>query len=85
MDIYGNTVAKKGLSSKNISGECFMATPAEAQAVADVITRLLGIPCAWVIVDDAGFDYLNAFGFGSADITPSKKNAKLSLSVRGLI
>jgi hypothetical protein len=82
----GEAVIEKGLSAKDLAGDCIMQSQTEAQQVADVITLLLGIPCAWVIVADTGFDYLTAFGLGSADITASgKTNARLSLTVQGLI
>lgn len=80
----GEVSIGKGLSAKNISGECVMYTAEEAQAVADVIYMLLGVPCAWVITTEAGYDYLSAFGLGSADITAGDLPT-LSLNVRGLI
>lgn len=84
-DVYGGTQIIKGLSAKNIAGECYMPAT-DAQAVADVVYRMLGQPCAWVVSDAAGYDYLNAFGLGSADITAAGPNhAMLSLTVRGLI
>lgn len=85
VDKYGGTRIEKGLAAKNISGECYMK-PEEANAVSDVIYRLLGIPCAWIISDASGYDYLNAFGLGSADVTAAGTNqAYLSLTVRGII
>lgn len=84
-DAYGNTTIVKGLAAKNISGECFMLA-ADAQAAADTVYRLLGTPCAWVMSDDPAYDYLSAFGLGSADITAAGPlHATLSLTVRGLI
>lgn len=85
IDKNGETVIIPGLSAKNITGECIMPVDA-AQGVADVIYRLLGKPCAWIISDAAGYDYLNAFGLGRADVTDAgDTHALLSLSVRGLI
>ena len=84
-DQYGEVTITPGLSAKNISGECVMAA-VDALAAADVIYRMLGKPCSWVISDLPRYDYLNAFGLGSADITPQGPNhATLSLTVRGLI
>ena len=80
----GEVSIQRGLAAKNLSGECVMLTAAEAQAVVDVIYRLLGVPCAWVITDAAGYDYLSAFGLGSADITAGDLPT-LSLQVRGII
>lgn len=85
-DSYGNTTVIKGLNARNLNGECIQMSTIDAQAAADVIYRVLGTPCAWVICDANGFDYLNAFGLGSADLTASGPNhATLSLNVRGLI
>lgn len=84
-DAYGNTQIIKGLSAKNVAGECFMPA-ADAQAVADVIYRLLGTPVAISMSDDPRYDYLNAFGLVTADITANgPSHAILSLTVRGLI
>ena len=84
-DKFGATRIEKGLAAKNISGECYMPA-ADANAVVDVIYRLLGTPCAWIISDANGYDYLNAFGLGTADVTSAGPNhANLSLTVRGLI
>jgi len=80
----GEVSISKGLAARNISGECVMLTAAEAQAVADTVYLLLGVPCAWVITTEAGYDYLNAFGLGSADITAGALPT-LSLTVRGII
>ena len=84
-DAYGNTTIVKGLSAKNLSGECVMAA-ADAQAAVDVIYRLLGTPCAISMSDDPTYDYLSAFGLLSADITASgPSHAILSLTARGVI
>lgn len=83
-DKTGEVAIKRGLSAKNISGECVMLTATEAQAVADVVYDLLGKPCAWVITTAAGYEYLSAFGLGSADVTAGDLFT-LSLNVRGLI
>lgn len=80
----GEVSIVRGLAAKNISGQCVMTTAAEAQAVADVVYRLLGVPCAWVITSEAGYDYLSTFGLGSADITAGDLTT-LSLEVRGII
>lgn len=80
----GEVVINRGLAAKNISGQCVMTTAAEAQAVADVIYSLLGVPCAYVITNEAGYDYLTALGLGSADITAGDLPT-LSLEVRGII
>jgi len=82
--VTGEVSIQKGLAAKNLSGECVMLSAAEAQAVVDVIYLLLGVPCSWVITDAAGYDYLSAFGLGSADITAGDLPT-LSLQVRGII
>ena len=50
----------------------------------EALGALLGVPAAWVISSGAGYDYLNAFGLGSADITAGDLPT-LSLEVRGII
>jgi len=80
----GEVSIVRGLAAKNISGQCVMTTAYEAQAVADVVYQLLGVPCAVVITTEPGFDYLSAFGLMSADITAGDL-ATLSLEVRGII
>ncbi len=80
----GEVSISKGLSAKNISGECVMLSAEEGQAVCDVVYQMLGVPAAWVITSAAGYDYLSAFGLGSADITAGDFPT-LSLSVRGII
>lgn len=80
----GEVSIGKGLAAKNISGECVMLTAEEGQAVCDVVYMLLGVPCAWVITTEAGYDYLSTFGLGSADITAGDLPT-LSLTVRGII
>lgn len=85
-DQYGNTSIIKGLNARSLSGNCVFLSLAEAQAAADTIYQLLGVPCAWVISADPGYDYLSAFGLGSADIFASgPERAILNLTVRGLI
>ncbi len=80
----GEVSIVRGLAAKNISGECVMLTAAEGQAVCDVVYELLGVPAAWVITTVPGYDYLSAFGLGSADITAGDLPT-LSLEVRGII
>lgn len=80
----GEVVIVPGLAAKNISGQCVGLTAAEGQAVCDVVYDLLGVPAAWVITTEPGYDYLNAFGLGSADITAGDLPT-LSLEVRGII
>lgn len=85
VDAHGDLFIQKGLNAKNIVGECYMAG-ADAQAVVDVVYRLLGVPVAISISTESKFDYLNAFGLLSADITaPETDHAFLSLTVRGVI
>lgn len=85
-DDYGNTTIIKGLAAKNLSGECVLMSLADAQAAVDVVYRLLGKPCAWVVGNSTSYDYLSAFGLGSADITAAgPSHANLSLTVKGLI
>lgn len=84
-DQYGVVTITPGLSAKNISGTCVMDAQ-DAIAAVDVIYRNLGKPCAWLISDIPRYDYLNAFGLGSADIQPMGfYKTQLSLTVRGLI
>ncbi len=86
VDAYGNATITKGLNAKNLTGECVMTSTADAQAAADIVYRVLGTPCVWVMVPDPDYQYLSAFGLGSADITAAgPTNATLSLTVRGLI
>lgn len=80
----GEVSIEPGLAARNIKGRCVMLTAAEAQAVADVVYMLLGVPAAYVITTEAGYDYLSAFGLGSADITADDL-ISLSLDVRGII
>lgn len=80
----GEVSINRGLAAKNISGECVMLSAEEGQAVCDVVYQMLGVPCAWVITTAAGYDYLNTFGLGSADITAGDLPT-LSLTVRGII
>lgn len=80
----GEVSIEKGLAAKNISGECKELTAQEGQSVCDVVYQLLGVPAAWVITTEPGYDYLTAFGLGSADITAGDLPA-LSLNVRGII
>lgn len=82
----GQISIKKGLNAKNLSGECVNISAASAQAVVQVFERLLGSPCAWVMSSENNFQYLSAFGLGSADFTASGPNyGTLSLTVRGTI
>ena len=84
-DDDGKVRIKKGLGAKNLNGECINLSAASAQSVVEVFERLLGTPCAWVMSSDNRFQYLSAFGLGSADFTSSGPNyASLSLTVRGL-
>ena len=86
IDDYGDIEIDKGLNTTNLTGTCEMNDKAEAQAAADVVQANLGTPCAYVIVDDADHDYLNAFGLGSAKISPTNaKKTTLSLTVKGVI
>jgi len=80
----GEVVIIPGLAAKNISGQCVGLTAAEGQAICDVVYDLLGTPAAWVITTEPGYDYLNAFGLGSADIIAGDLPT-LSLDVRGII
>ena len=80
----GEVVIVKGLSAKNINGECAMLTATEAKAVLDVIYNLLGTPVAVLISDDLSHDFLNAFGLLTGDVTDGDI-CTLSLSVRGMI
>lgn len=85
-DRYGNVEIIAGLSAKNITGDCVMLNLSDAQAAADVVYRLLGTPCAVVVSDVLGYDYLNAFGLVSADITPAGGNlTNFALNIRGMI
>ena len=85
-DQYGNVSIIKGLNARNLTGTCFIPSLAAAQAAADVAYRVLGVPCAWIISDADGYDYLNAFGLGTAEITAAGPgHAMLKLDVRGLI
>ena len=84
-DAYGTVTIAKGLAAKNLAGDCMMAAT-DAQATADVVYRLLSIPCAWVMSEDPAYDYLSAFGLGSADITAAgPSHALLTLTVRGIV
>ena len=86
VDDNGKIKVKKGLNAKNLSGECVNISAADAQAVVDVFERLLGTPCAWAISSQTNFQYLSAFGLGSADFTESgPTHGTLSLTVRGTI
>jgi hypothetical protein len=86
IDADGNATIIKGLAAKNLTGDCLMRSLRDAQAAADVVYRLLGTPCAWTMSDDPSYDYLSAFGLGSAEITSSGPTfATLSLTVQGLI
>ena len=80
----GEVSIEKGLAAKNLAGECVMLSAEEGQAVCDVVNMLLGVPAAWVITTEPGYDYLSAFGLGSADITAGDLPT-LSLTVRGII
>ena len=84
-DAYGTPTITKGLSAKNLSGECMMLA-ADTQAAANVIYRLLGTPCAISMSDDPAYDYLSAFGLLSADITAAgPAHTIFSITARGLI
>lgn len=80
----GEVSIQRGLSARNISGECIAITADEAQAAADVIYELLGVPVSVVITSDPGYDYLQAFGLLTADITAGDLPS-LSINVRGII
>lgn len=80
----GEVSIVRGLAARNISGECLNITPAEAQAAADVVYQLLGVPVSVVITTDAGYDYLQAFGLLTADSTAGDLPS-LSINVRGII
>lgn len=80
----GDISIQKGLSAKNLSGECVFMNEAEAQAAADVIYMLLGVPVAVVITDKPGYEFLSAFGLLTADITAGDL-CTLSMSVRGIV
>lgn len=84
-DDDGKVRIKKGLNAKNLSGECINISASAAQATVEVFERLLGTPCAWVISSENNFQYLSAFGLGSADFTATGPNyGTLSLTVRGI-
>ena len=85
-DKYGGVSVIKGLNARNLSGTCYIESLSAAQAAADVAYRVLGVPCAWTISDVDGYDYLNAFGLGTAEVTAAgPEHAMLKLDVRGLI
>lgn len=85
-DKYGNVEIIPGLSAKNIAGDCVMTNRDDALAAADVVYRLLGTPCAIVITNERGYDYLNTFGLITADITPIGGDlTNFNLTVRGMI
>ena len=86
VDAYGTVSITKGLTAKSLVGTCVMQSLAEAQAVADTVYQLLGTPCAWAIASSTSYDYLSAFGLGSADITPAgPSHATLDLTVKGFV
>jgi hypothetical protein len=85
IDAAGEAVIVKGLAAKDLAGTCVMPSAA-ATAVCDVVGLLLGVPCAWVVSPLVGYDYLSAFGLGSAEITAENEGeATAALNVKGLI
>lgn len=85
VDKNGEVYIEKGLSAHNINGDC-ITTKEKAQAVADVATRVLGVPVAVQVTKENGFDYLSMFGLLVAKITPLEGDeVRVSLTGRGLI
>lgn len=85
VDDDGKIRIKKGLNAKNLSGECINISALDAQVVVEVFERMLGTPCAWVMSSKNNYQYLSAFGLGSADFTAYTNYGTLSLTVRGTI
>lgn len=85
IDKAGNAVIKKGLAAKDLVGSCVMDAD-KANGVCDTVGKLLGVPCSWRVSPLVGYDYLRAFGLGTADIGPDNEGeATASLNVKGLI
>jgi hypothetical protein len=81
----GEAMVVPGLSANDLEGDCWLDA-SEAQAVYDVICSLLGTPCAWVISDMPGFNYLSAFGLGKAKLSaPEQTEANLAITIEGFI
>jgi len=84
-DDYGTSRVKKGRSAKDLRGSVFMPA-VDANAAANIVYSLLGVPAVWRASKEITYDYLTSFGLGSADITPEGPfEAQLSLTVKGLI
>ncbi len=84
-DDYGNLTVTGGPSAKNLNGNFFLPSE-EANALCDIITRNLGVPCAWVVSQLPQYDYLSAFGLGEAKLTADNASTVgVSMTVRGTI
>lgn len=81
----GEVVIEKGLSAKDLQGTCVTSSD-NANAVNDLVTNLLGVPCAVVISGLTKYDYLSVFGLLTADVSPDNEGeATVSLTARGFI
>jgi len=86
IDKNGNLTVKKGLTATDLSGQCLLDSETEAQQTFDVMKTMLGTPCAVVISDVTGYDYLNVFGLVSAEIDATDTDhATMKLDVAGTI
>lgn len=83
IDANGDAVVMKGPNAKGLSGTCVLDAD-KANAVCDTVGKLMGIPCAYRVSPLIGYDYLRAFGLGTADVGPvNEGEATASLTVRG--
>lgn len=85
IDEAGEVVIEKGLSAKDLTGTCVTSAD-NANAISDMVTNLLGVPCAVVISNLTKYDYLSVFGLLSADVSPANEDeANVAVTVRGFV
>lgn len=83
-DERGKTSIKKGKAARDLS----ISTVVDLVDVSDVannLTQVLGVPCAWIGTDTTTLQAMRTFGLGNGKLTVNQTHATLSLTVQGMI
>jgi hypothetical protein len=83
-DSRGKTSIKKGKAARDMAVTAMISID-DVDAVADALTSVLGVPCAWIGTDSARLRSMRTFGLGNGDITVGGNSANLNLTVNGMI
>lgn len=82
-DDFGNTTIIRRHKATDMQVQ-FTLQKQDADPAVALINQYSDVPCVYVAVDEDGFDGLNVFGLGEADVAYYSTRAVVDLKVRGL-